>query len=159
MKQNVEVKFIVHCEFDKDETFLELLGNKQMIKGKVINFKFDSKLFDEFEYYHPTILLLKKVSKSKKYTLNLLIGNNTYHIFSWSLNPFLFELLFYNENNLKITVNNEEIKEYDEYGKFKRVSLINANRNLIVINETKIDPFNSLEYIDATSYQFSFYDI
>ena len=56
-------------------------------------------------------------------------------------------------------MNNEEIKEYDEYGKFKRVSLINANRNLIVINETKIDPFNSLEYIDATSYQFSFYDI
>ena len=160
MEKKVKVKFIVHCEFE-DKTFLALLDTKQRIKGKVINFIFDSKIFDKFKYYHPTILLLTNASrtKSKEYTLNLIIGTNIYHIFSWSLNPFLFELLFYNENNLKITVNNEEIKEYDEYGKFKRVSLINANRNSIMINETKINPFDFLEYIDVTSYQLSFYDI
>ena len=161
MEQNVKIKFIIHCEFDKKDTFLVLLYTKQRIEGKVINFIFDSKRFDEFKYYHPTILLLTNASrtKSKKYTLNLIIGTNIYHIFSWSHEFFLFELLFYNEKNLKITVNNEEIKEYDEYGKFKRVSLINADRNSIVINETKINPFNFLEYIDATSYQLSFYDI
>ena len=161
MEQYVRVKFIIHSDFDNEETFLILLDIMKKIEGKVIDYEFDSKRFDEFNYYYPTNLLIKNSSgtKSKNYTLNLIIGTNIYHIYSWTSTPFLYELLFYNEKALKIIVKNEEIKEYDEFGKFKRVSLINAERNSIMINETKINPIDFLEYINGNSYQCSFYDI
>ena len=65
MEENLEVKFIVHCEFDKDETFLEQLDTNQRIDGKVIIFTFDSKRFNEFNYYHPSILVLANTSRTK----------------------------------------------------------------------------------------------
>ena len=160
MEQKIKVTFIIHCSLMKGKAFINLLGSRQKIDKKKVNFEFPSKNFNKFKYYHPSILLIINSLDIKigKYTLNLIIGTNTYHIFSYG-NQCLFELLFYNEKNLTIFADKEEIKEYDVYGKFTKVSFINVPPDSIIIKNTKLCLNKFLPNRKGNSFQLSFYDI
>lgn len=161
MEDSIKVKFIFHCKMEKRETFLLLNETMKKIEGKEIEYEFSDIKFSPFEYSIPTRLyILNELHvKVKDYTLNLMKGRNNYHFFSYS-NPSLFELIFYKEENLKICVRDEEIKEYDEYSNFKRFSFINIDFDAITIKEAKIRLYRYLPISEkGNSYQFSFYDI
>ena len=97
----------------------------------------------------------------KDFTFNLSKGSNYYHFYSFN-NTFSFECLFYKEDNLKISVNGEEIKEYDIYTNFKRYSFVNLETSEININGNNIDIFRfcpKTQDKNNNSIQLSFYDI
>ena len=96
----------------------------------------------------------------RDYTLNLIKGNNTYHFFDGHT-FVLYELIFYNEDNIKISADNIQIKDYDHCSKFKRFSLINLKNTIIKVNDIEInledfEPNNSGK---DNSFQFSFFII
>lgn len=95
------------------------------------------------------------------FTLNLLKILNTYHLLSLEEDMVLYELLFYDEENVKIIVDDIEIKEYDNVGKFKRFDLITILKCKIKVNETELFlyEFVKLNNLNGNSFQFSFYDI
>ena len=96
-----------------------------------------------------------------QYTMNLLRGNNTYHLMSLGGQRELYELLFYDEEKIELIVDGKEIKEYDSLAKFKRFSLINIKNYKIKINGTEINLQNYINFknFETNSYQTSFYDI
>ena len=162
MEDKYKIKFILHSSDFKDFHYIKVLKQVKIIEGKEINFEFTKELFNQFEISLPTQINILDINKNTnvKFTLNLLKNKNTYHFFS-GVNLELYELLFYNEDNIEIIVDNEEIKEYDSFGKFKRFSLINTSNYEIKVNGTII---NLKEYLynpnhNNNSFQLSFYDI
>lgn len=161
MAQLLKVKFIFHCKFNHGDEYIKLNNTIKKIEGNEIQYEFSNIKFTPLQYYHPTkfYILNSFKQKLKDYNLNLIKGTNNYHIISCAI-PAFFELIFYKEENLKIFIRNEEIKEYDECFNFKRYSLIGVDHHDITIKETKIKlyifiPFNQKGF----SYQLSFYDI
>ena len=160
MDGKYQIKIILHSKLYNGDFFLKLYNMRKKIEGNEIIFQFSEKKFSEFQFSLPTPLYIIDSfgTKLKNYTLNLIRGTNNYHLISYNFTD-LFECIFYEEDNLRIFVNNEEIKEYDECSKFKRFSLINIDDKNITINETKIRLYKYLPIIKGNSYQYSFYDI
>ena len=163
MSDNYKFMMILHFSDFKGNYFLKLFNQKKKIEGKEILFEFSKNKFKPFQYFLPTRLyILDKCGKKiLGFTLNLIKGKNTYHLFSEGAHVELYELLFYNEEKVELIVDGKEIKEYDSISKFKRFSLINILKYTIKINGTEINLTNVLQNTDKSgnSYQLSFYDI
>ena len=164
MSKNFNVKFILHFNIKPtNNIYLSLFRKKQLINDKyIINFEVPLDKFSDFQIFLPAKLNIINQNGTiiKDYTLNLLKGNNTYHLFDGCVYA-LYELIFYNEDEIKISVGDVEITDYDQCSKFKRFGLININNRIIKINNIEIN----LEYFEpdisgnANSFQFSFYNI
>lgn len=163
MEGKYEVKLIFHLKEIKENYFIKIFETTKQIKGEDIIFEFSGNIFDDFQMSRPTqvYLLDEENCVLKDFTFNLSKGTNYYHFYSFN-NTFSFECLFYKEDNLKISVNGEEIKEYDIYSNFKRYSFVNLETCEININGNDIDIFHlcpkTLEK-NNNSIQLSFYDI
>ena len=83
-----EVKFILHSKKNEKKIsgFLKLFDEKIKIDNNndFIIFKIPKEKFDKFETSLPTIFTLfnDNMIFIQKYKLNLIKGNNTYHIFN-----------------------------------------------------------------------------
>ena len=160
MDSKYQIKIILHSKLDKGEFFLKLFNMRKKIEGNEVTFQFSEKKFNKFQFSLPTPLYIINSFGTilKNYTLNLIRGTNNYHLISYNY-TCLFECIFYKEDNLRIFINNEEIKEYDECSNFKRFSFINIDKNNLTINETIIRLYQYIPICKGNSYQCSFYDI
>jgi hypothetical protein len=163
MERKYEVKLIFHLKEIKENYFIKIFETKIQIQGEDIIFEFSGKIFDDFQISLPTrVCLLDEANDVlKEFIFNLSKGSNYYHFYSFN-NTFSFECLFYKEDNLKISVNGEEIKEYDIYTNFKRYSFVNLETSEININGNNIDIFHlcpKTSEKNNNSIQLSFYEI
>ena len=163
MEINYEVKLIFHLKEIKENYFIKIFETKKQIQGEEIIFEFPGNIFDDFQMSCPIkVYLLDETNfVLKDFTFNLSKGSKYYHFYSFN-NTFSFECLFYKEDNLKISVNGEEIKEYDIYTNFKRYSFVNLETSEININGNNIDIFRfcpKTQDKNNNSIQLSFYDI
>ena len=158
------VRIIFHLE-EKNEFkgFLKIYNEKKEFSNdKEITFNIPDKKFREFQSILPSKLYVldSKGKKYENYTLNLVKGNNTYHFFNGNIG-YSFELLFYDEKDLIISVGNNKIEEYDQCSKIKRFSFINLKSKFIKINDVEIDLLKFLpkDFSRYNSFQYSFYDV
>ena len=163
MGRNYEVKLIFHLKEIKENYFIKIFETKKQLQGEDIIFEFSGDIFDDFQMSRPIkVYLLDETDfVLKEFTFNLSKGSNYYHFYSFN-NTFSFECLFYKEDNLKISVKGEEIKEYDIDSNFKRYSFVNLATSEININGNNIDIFRFCPKIpekNNNSIQLSFYDI
>lgn len=142
---------------------LGLFGETNKIESNIINFPLQKDKFDEFQTSLPTkFTFTDNIIPIQNYNLNLIKGNNTYHIFNGKY-FYSFELLFYGEESVEIiTEDGIKINEFDKCSKFQRFSLINLNSPKIKVNGFEI---NLLKFLPlkrnskANSFHYSFYDI
>ena len=164
MSKTFNVKFILHFVKNPEKNiYLSLLRIKKQIKNTdIINFEIPLDRFNDFQAFLPAKLNILNENGNiiRDYTLNLLKGNNTYHLFNGYI-FLLFELLFYNEDTVKISVDDIEIKDYDQCSKFKRFGLINLNNKIIKVNDIEVNLEDFVPNIseNSNSFHFSFYNI
>jgi len=163
-----EVKFILHSKRNEKKIsgILKLFDEKIKIDNNndIITFQIPKEQFDKFQTSLPTKFSFfnNDMTLVQKYKLNLIKGNNTYHIFDGGY-CYSFELLFYGEETLKIIAENDIIiDDFDKCSKFQRCSLINLNNTKIKVNDAEIDLLKFLplkKSKKSNSYHYSFYDI
>jgi len=162
MADNYKIKIILYKSLLEGICSLELFDQTKKFEGEIISFDLPKNKFSQFQINLPTKLFMKSQENSYMFncTLNLLKGNSTYHFLSGK-QVTLHELLFYDVETLTIIVDGLKINEYDCFGKFKRVSLINIKNYEIEINGNKIDlsHFRPIFDLKDNSFQYSFYDI
>jgi len=163
MSEVYKFKMILHFSKFNNNYYLKLFKQKKKIEGKEINFEIPMEKFHQFQYFLPAKLYIIEQNGKKimNFTLNLLKFQNTYHLLSEVGRMELYELIFFNEENIKLIVDGKEIKEYDVVGKFKRFALINISNYKIIINETEIYLYEFVQYNNhkGNSFQLSIYDI
>ena len=163
-----EVKFILHSKKNEKKMsgFLKLFDEKIKIdeKNDIIIFHIPKDKFDKYQISLPTkfTLFTDDMALIQSYKLNLIKGNNTYHLFNGGY-FYSFELLFYGEESVKIIAENDIIiNDFDKCSKFQRFSLINLNNTKIKVNDIEIDLikfFPLKQGKKSNSYHYSFYDI
>lgn len=162
MDDKYEIKIRLYKPLFNDICFLELFDQTKKFEGDVISFDIPKKKFSQFQTNLPTKLFMKNKKNSFLFDciLNLAKGNNTYHFLSGE-EVILYELLFFDVENLIIKVDGNLITEFDYFGKFKKVSLININNSEIEINGNIINlgDFKPVYHSKNNSFQYSFYDI
>ena len=162
MDDNYKIKIILYKSLLEGICSLELFDQTKKFEGEIISFDLPKNKFSQFQINLPTKLFMKSQENSYMFncTLNLVKGNNTYHFLS-GIQVTLHELLFYDVETLTIIVDGQKINEYDCFGKFKRVSLINIKNYEIEINGNKINLSHFRPIFDPkdNSFQYSFYDI
>lgn len=93
-----EVKFILHSKNNENLSgCLGLFGEANKIERNIISFPLPKDKFDEFQISLLTnFTFTDNIIPVQNYNLNLIKGNNTYHIFNGKY-FYSFELLFYGE--------------------------------------------------------------
>ena len=162
MDDNYKIKIRLYKPSFKDICFLELLDQTKKFEGEIISFDIPKNKFNQFQINLPTKIFMKNKKNNFlfDYKINLVKGNNTYHFLSGN-EVILHELLFFDVERLTIIVDGKQINEYDCFGKFKKVSLINIKNYEIEINGNKINlgDFRFVYDFKDNSFRYSFYDI